>query len=110
MAQYKRGRRRRCGMGVLVQQPSIARSLPRQATGRVRDPVRVGRPDQPGRLTPTTSLYRTQGGSEFQRELIVANTRDGLAAARARERNGGRKPKLSTAQAAHAQQLYDAGG
>lgn len=48
--------------------------------------------------------------AEFQRELIVANTRDGLAAARARGRNGGRKPKLSTAQAAHAQQLYDAGG
>ena len=47
--------------------------------------------------------------AEFQRELIVANTRDGLAAARARGRNGGRKPKLSPAQAAHAQQLYDAG-
>src|SRR5438105_1876704 len=66
MAQYKRGRRRHCGMGGLVQQPSIARSLPRQATGRVRDPVRVGRPDQPGRLTPTTSLYRTQGGSRVR--------------------------------------------
>lgn len=47
--------------------------------------------------------------AEFQRELIVANTRDGLAAARARGRTGGRKPKLSPAQAAHAQQLYDAG-
>lgn len=47
--------------------------------------------------------------AEFQRELIVANTRDGLAAARARGRRGGRKPRLSPAQAAHAQQLYDAG-
>lgn len=49
--------------------------------------------------------------AEFQRELIVANTRDGLAAARARarERNGGRKPKLSAAQAKHAQDLYNAG-
>jgi DNA invertase Pin-like site-specific DNA recombinase len=47
--------------------------------------------------------------AELQRELIVANTRDGLAAARARGRNGGRKPKLTPAQAAHAQQLYDAG-
>jgi DNA invertase Pin-like site-specific DNA recombinase len=47
--------------------------------------------------------------AELQRELIVANTRDGLAAARARGRRGGRKPKLSPAQAAHAQQLYDAG-
>jgi DNA invertase Pin-like site-specific DNA recombinase len=45
--------------------------------------------------------------AELQRELIVANTRDGLAAARARGRNGGRRPKLSPAQAAHAQQLYD---
>lgn len=47
--------------------------------------------------------------AEFQRELIVANTRDGLAAARARGRKGGRKPRLSPDQAAHAQQLYDAG-
>jgi len=34
--------------------------------------------------------------AELQRELIVANTRDGLAAARARGRRGGRPPKLST--------------
>ena len=46
--------------------------------------------------------------AEFQRELISANTRDGLSAARARGRRGGRKPRLSAAQAAHAQQLYDA--
>ncbi|MBW0091946.1 recombinase family protein [Pseudonocardia sp. KRD-184] len=45
--------------------------------------------------------------AELQRELIVANTRDGLAAARARGRNGGRRPKLTVAQAVHAQQLYD---
>lgn len=31
--------------------------------------------------------------AELQRELIVANTRDGLAAARARGRNGGRRPE-----------------
>ena len=31
---------------------------------------------------------------EFQRELIVEGTREGLAAARARGRTGGRKPKL----------------
>jgi len=46
--------------------------------------------------------------AELQRELIIANTRDGLAAARARGRVGGRKPKLSPAQASLAQQLYDA--
>lgn len=46
--------------------------------------------------------------AEFQRELIIANTRDGLAAARARGRVGGRRPKLTPDQAALAQQLYDA--
>lgn len=35
--------------------------------------------------------------AEYQRELIVANTTDGLAAARAR--GGGRKPRLSPGQA-----------
>jgi DNA invertase Pin-like site-specific DNA recombinase len=46
--------------------------------------------------------------AELQRELIVANTNDGLAAARARGRVGGRRPKLTPDQAALAQQLYDA--
>ncbi|MGH3414860.1 MAG: recombinase family protein [Actinocrinis sp.] len=45
--------------------------------------------------------------AELQRELIIANTRDGLAAARARGRTGGRPPRLSKDQAALAQQLYD---
>lgn len=46
--------------------------------------------------------------AEYQRELIVANTRDGLAAARARGRKGGRRPKLTPDQAELAQKLYDA--
>jgi len=46
--------------------------------------------------------------AEYQRELIAANTRDGLAAARVRGRVGGRKPALTTDQAELAQQLYDA--
>lgn len=45
--------------------------------------------------------------AELQRELIVANTRDGLAAARARGRKGGRRPRLSPEQVVLAQQLYD---
>jgi len=45
--------------------------------------------------------------AEFQRELIHANTMDGLAAARARGRVGGRRPKLTEQQAALAQELYD---
>ncbi|ONH32824.1 recombinase family protein [Pseudofrankia asymbiotica] len=47
--------------------------------------------------------------AEYQRELIVANTHDGLAAARARGRAGGRRPRLTADQAALAQQLYDGG-
>jgi DNA invertase Pin-like site-specific DNA recombinase len=46
--------------------------------------------------------------AELQRELIVANTNDGLASARARGRVGGRRPKLTADQAELAQQLYDA--
>lgn len=47
--------------------------------------------------------------AELQRELIVANTTDGLAAARARGRVGGRRPKLTQRQLDQAQQMYDSG-
>src|SRR5699024_6551227 len=47
--------------------------------------------------------------AEFQRDLIVANTHEGLAAARARGRKGGRRAKLTAQQAELAQQLYDTG-
>jgi hypothetical protein len=42
--------------------------------------------------------------AELQRELIVASTRDGLAAARARGRNGGRRRKLDAKQVAQQRQ------
>jgi DNA invertase Pin-like site-specific DNA recombinase len=45
---------------------------------------------------------------EFQRELIVEGTHEGLAAARARGRTGGRKPKLTDNQVSHARALYAA--
>ncbi len=45
--------------------------------------------------------------AELQRELILANTMDGLAAARARGRVGGRRPRLTNEQATLAQELYD---
>ncbi|MFF4203112.1 recombinase family protein [Streptomyces sp. NPDC001668] len=45
--------------------------------------------------------------AELQRELIVANTNDGLASARARSRVGGRRPKLTADQAELAQQIAD---
>jgi len=55
-------------------------------------------------------MYRMLAAiAEFQRDLIVANTREGLAAARARGRKGRRKPKLTARQVQPAQQLYDAG-
>ncbi len=47
--------------------------------------------------------------AEFERDLISERTRDGLAAARARGRKGGRRPALSPAKVAHARKLRDAG-
>src|SRR5712691_9748596 len=52
--------------------------------------------------TPTGRLvFHILGAiDEFQRELIVEGTMEGLASARARGRAGGRKPKLSAKRAA----------
>jgi len=47
---------------------------------------------------------------EFQRELIVEGTREGLDAARARGRTGGRKPKLNARRAATVRRMYEAVG
>ena len=62
--------------------------------------------------TPTGRLvFHVLGAiDEFQRELIVEGTREGLAAARARGRAGGRKPKLNARQAATVRRMYDATG
>lgn len=59
--------------------------------------------------TPTGRLmfHMLAAIDEFQRELIVEGTHEGLAAARARGKTGGRKPKLSAAQAKLARELYD---
>ncbi|MEV6902836.1 helix-turn-helix domain-containing protein [Amycolatopsis sp. NPDC051372] len=45
----------------------------------------------------------------FGREMIVEGTMDGLAAARARGRVGGRPPALTQRQLDQAQRMYDAG-
>src|SRR5450759_1540710 len=57
-----------------------------------------------GGLTPPP-VSTNEVLAELQRELIVANTHDGLQAARAR----GRRGKLTPQQATLAQQLYDTG-
>jgi DNA invertase Pin-like site-specific DNA recombinase len=46
---------------------------------------------------------------EFQRELIIEGTREGLEAARSRGRVGGAKAKLSPAQAAEVRKMYGEG-
>jgi DNA invertase Pin-like site-specific DNA recombinase len=48
--------------------------------------------------------------AEFERDLIRERTRDGLAAARARGRTGGRKPKLTSHQSDIVRRMYDATG
>ncbi len=62
--------------------------------------------------TPTGRLvFHILGAiDEFQRELIVEGTREGLDAARARGRSGGRRPKLSDAKAATVRRMYQATG
>jgi DNA invertase Pin-like site-specific DNA recombinase len=45
--------------------------------------------------------------AEFEHALMSERTRDGLAAARARGRTGGQKPKLTPRQAKIAQAMYD---
>jgi len=47
--------------------------------------------------------------SEFEHDLIVERTKDGLAATTARGRQGGRKARLSPAQKETAKTLRDAG-
>ena len=45
--------------------------------------------------------------AEFERALMSERTMDGLAAARARGRTGGQKPKLGPRQIKLARQMYD---
>jgi DNA invertase Pin-like site-specific DNA recombinase len=46
---------------------------------------------------------------EFQRELIVENTNEGIEAAKARGRKGGRPAGLDPRRVKHARQLFDSG-
>jgi DNA invertase Pin-like site-specific DNA recombinase len=62
--------------------------------------------------TPTGRLVFHILGTidEFQRELIIEGTRDGLDAARARGRTGGRKPKLNARRTVTVRRMYQATG
>lgn len=59
--------------------------------------------------TPEGRLFFTMvaGFAEFEHEIMVARTKDGLAAARARGRVGGRKPKMTPERVKQARKLYD---
>jgi DNA invertase Pin-like site-specific DNA recombinase len=47
--------------------------------------------------------------AELERDMIVARTQQGLAAAKARGRVGGRKPKMSPVQMAEVRKFYEQG-
>ncbi|GAA2084112.1 recombinase family protein [Pseudolysinimonas kribbensis] len=47
--------------------------------------------------------------AQFERDLIVARTKDGLAAARARGRAGGRRPKLTPQKTTHILERHGSG-
>lgn len=61
--------------------------------------------------TPEGKLFFTLVASfaEFEREIMRSRTMDGLAAARARGRLGGRKPAMSEVKISTAKQLYSEG-
>jgi len=68
--------------------------------------------DQPiNTSTPEGRMFFTilAAFAQFERDLIVARTRDGLAAARARGRKGGRKSALSPMQIDAIRNLYEGG-
>lgn len=61
--------------------------------------------------TPEGKLFFTMVAAfaEFERGIMQSRTKDGLAAARARGRVGGRKPKLSPKHVAEARKMYSEG-
>jgi DNA invertase Pin-like site-specific DNA recombinase len=61
--------------------------------------------------TPMGRFYFTMSSAlaQLERDRLIERTRAGLAAAKARGRNGGRKPKLTAEQIEMARGLLDGG-
>jgi DNA invertase Pin-like site-specific DNA recombinase len=64
--------------------------------------------DEPGKPSQPAAVNIAATFAELERDMIQVRTLDGLAAARARGRVGGRKAKLTDAQAAEVRRLYAA--
>ena len=81
----------------------------------VRGPSTGNNDANPPRPVDTTTSYGRlvfhilAALDEFQRELIVENTNEGLAAAKLRGRKGGRPPGLNPDKVRAAKQQHDAG-
>jgi len=85
---------------------ALAGELRERGVGLVVLKQRIDTTTPAGRL-----VFHVPGAiDEFQRELIVEGTGEGLEAARARGRTGGRKPGLSAAKAATVRRMYQATG
>jgi len=82
---------------------ALAEDLNRRGVGLVVLKQNIDTTTPTGRLV----FHILASIDEFQRELIVEGTLEGLEAARARGHKGGRKSKLNEAQRAFAKRLYD---
>lgn len=91
---------------------SLRHLLDLAAALKERDVALVVLKQQIDTTTPTGRLafHMLAAIDEFQRELIIEGTMEGLAAARARGKVGGRKPKMTEDQVQLARKLADERG
>jgi DNA invertase Pin-like site-specific DNA recombinase len=99
---------------VVTKLDRLARSVPEPAASSTSSPVAASacssggrpRPDGPRRPAAVNVLAMV---AEFERDLIVARTREGMAVAKAKGRLRGKQPKLTTKQEAHLVALHREG-